>query len=61
MFLHIVHHLVIIFASHLNLVNYTATRLFLTIKNLVTESDIFVTGNSNMKNFGNQGHSHGTL
>jgi len=42
-------------------VNYTATRPFLIIKNVVTDSDIFVTDSYNMKYFGNQGHSDGTL
>jgi len=40
---------------------YTATRPFLIIKNLLTDSDIFVTEKCNSINFGNQGHSHGTL
>jgi len=39
----------------------TAARPFLIIKNLVTDSDISVTDNSKMTNYGYQGHSHGTL
>ena len=33
---------------------------YLIIKNLVTDRDISVNENSNMTNFGNQGHSRGT-
>jgi len=42
-------------------VNYTGTRPYLIIKNLASDSDISVTENCNMTNFGNQGHSHGTV
>jgi len=42
-------------------VNYTATRPFLIIKNVVKDSDIIVTENYNMTYFGNQGHSDGIL
>ena len=43
------------------MVNYTSMRPYLIIKNLVTDRDVFVTENSNMANFVNQGHIHGTL
>jgi len=45
----------------MNLVNYTVTRPYLIIKNLVTDHYIIVTENYNITHFGNQGHSRGTV